>query len=383
MARLQFDTRTLRDSLRWVVDHIDPNPTNAADSAVLVNPPQDGFVVLTGACDQSAARARVPYTGDAFEEVRAIHAHSLNAIVKSAPGPNIEWVLNENNVLVKSGPAKSKLPFLNSDEVSAARATTQIPRQGTVATADLIDAVGALSSLPREDASHPELAGVKIQLDDGKLEMAATDRSILGATKVSFTAQGPEDTEASEVTLDALAPHRVLHSIVRALPTDGDVWLHWDPSNQRRLALSTDNLWASFVLLAASSKFPPYEPLLKVPAETTIEVDRKALAAVLSRAGAALGREGYVFGFTTETVDDTAGEFTIKASGAFDHEEELSARVTGQSADAALLSAQYITQAVKAAGGDTVTLVLGEQRALITSDHSNHAKFVVPRIKSR
>lgn len=380
MATLKFDTRTLRDALRWVIDHIDPKPANIADSALLLSPPKDGYIVLAGGSDHSAARARIPYTGDSFDEAKAVHAHSVNAIVKTAPAPNVEFVFNEASMLVKSGAAKSKVTYMETEETTAARTTTQIQRQGAVPAAALIDAIGSLSALPREDSSHPELAGVKVTLKEDGLALAATDRSILGATMVPFTA--PENHE-EEQTLDTLVPHRVLASIVRALPADGDVWLHWDPNNKRRLAMSNDNLWVSFALLASAEKFPAYEPMLTQPEGTTIEVDRKAFSAAMTRAGSALGREGLVFGISSHTEDGAAGEFTIRASGIFDHEEELGARVTGEPVEVALLSAQYVTQAAKSVGGETMTIVLGEQRVMFTSDHSGHAKFVIPRVKSR
>lgn len=380
MASLQFDTRTLRDALRWVVDHIEQNPANAADSALIINAPKDGFVVLTGGCDQSAARARIPFNGDSFDETKAVHAHSLNAIVKSAPGPTVELNLGENGVLVKSGAAKSKVTYLKTDEANVSRTETKIPRHGTVAAADLIDAVGSLATLAKEDASMPELAGVKFEIGDGKLSLAATDRSILGATKIPFVTP---DGSTESVELNTLVPNRVLSSITRALPADGDVWIHWDPNNKRRLALSTDSLWVSFAVLAAADKFPPYAPILSVPAQTTIEVDRKAFSAALARTGAALGHDSIVLGISSETVDETGGEFTLKGSGTFDHEEELAARVTGEPVENALLAAQYVTQAVKSVKGETVTLVLGDTRALVTSDHSKHAKFVIPRVQSR
>lgn len=380
MASLKFDTRDLRDTLRWVIDHIDSNPANAADSALLIHPPKDGYIVLSGGSDRSAARARLPYSGDTFDEVRAVHAHSVNAIVKTAPAESVEFVLNEASVLVKSGAAKSKVTCMEPEDATAARTATQIQRRGSIPAAKLIDAVSSLSALPREDSSHPELAGVKVNISDGKLALAATDRSILGATSIPFNVAGDD---GDELTLDTLIPHRVLQSIVRALPADGDVWMHWDDNNQRRLALSTDSLWASFALLASSDKFPGYGPMLAVPDGTSIEVNRKAFAAALTRAGGALGREGMIFGISSHTEDEMAGEFTLKASGVFDHEEELNARVAGEPVEVALLSAQYVTQAVKSVGGDTITMVLGEQRVLITSDHSDHAKFVVPRIKNR
>ena len=79
------------DALRWVIDHIDPKPANIADSALLLSPPKDGYIVLAGGSDHSAARARIPYTGDSFDEAKAVHAHSVNAIVKTAPAPKQSW----------------------------------------------------------------------------------------------------------------------------------------------------------------------------------------------------------------------------------------------------------------------------------------------------
>ena len=383
MTKLQFNTRDLRDALRWVVDHINPTPTNPSDAAILMSPTQDGYVVLTGARDQSAARARLAYTGDTLEEETAIHAHSLHTVVRSAPGSEVVLTLNDSNAIVKSGPARSRIPYLSADDVSAARQAVQIPRQGTVNAAEFISAINSLTNIPVEDAAAPQFSGIKVDLKDGdKLAIAATDRSILGATKIGFKAQ-EQDVESEDLELDILIPNRTLGPIARALPTDGEVWIHWENENQRRLALSTDDLWVSFTLLEPS-KFPPhYEDLLAAPDGTTFEVDRKAFSAVLARAGTALGREGFVFGISTETVEGNGGEFTIKASGAFDHEEELTARVTGESIDAAVVSAQHLTQAVKSANGDTATMVLGERHVMITSDYSDHAKYVVPRMKNR
>lgn len=378
MATLTFDTRTLRDALRWVVDHIDPKPSNAADSGLLISPPKDGHIILAGGSAQSSARARIPYTGDTFDEMKAVHAHSLSSIVKSAPGPQVNLTFNESSMLVKSGAARSKVTYLKAEDVTAGRTTGQIQRQITIPAAELINAVSSLSTLPGDDTSHPELSGLKLQLVDNKLAIAATDRSILGATKISATI--PENSEGLE--LDALVPHKVLNGVVRALPTDGDVYLHWDSSNMRRMALSTDSLWASFTLLASPEKFPEYAPILDVPATTTVEIDRRALSSALTRAGFALGSEALVLGLSAATDNGTGESLQVKASGTFDHEEELPARVTGESAESALLSAQYVTQAVKAVAGDTVTLALDKTRVLITSDRSDHAQLVIPRVRN-
>ena len=148
MAKVTFDARTLRDALKWVTDHIDPTPAHPANAAVVITPTKSGHLVLTGARDQSAGRARVEYKGADLLDPKAVHAHSLYAIVRSAPGPDVELSFNDNEVQVKSGTARSKLTYLDVEAATAASSITELPSLGTDQAAELIAAVSGLASVP-------------------------------------------------------------------------------------------------------------------------------------------------------------------------------------------------------------------------------------------
>lgn len=383
MATMTFDTRTLQDAMAWVINHVDAAPSHLGDSALLISAPKDGHVVLAGGRDQSSARARTPFFhGEGLEEEKAIHAHTFSSIVKNAPDKTVELNFTETGVIVTSGKAKSKVNYLLAEEAQAARAANTAPRQAWAEASELSDVMTSLSSIPDDkDVSRPQLAGLKVKYADGKMSVAATDQVLLGANQVKLNVpEGHPDPES--LTLDALVPNMVMQAIVRTLPDEGPVWFHWDDTT-KRIAMSTDNYWVSFGLLGANDKFPPYEPVLNVKEDTVIVVDRKALTAALSRAGHALGKDGAHFGLISHTEDEMAGEITIKASGAFTHEEELPAEVRGETIDPVLVGAQYLLRAVKSVKGDTITVTIGGNRIKVTSDHSDHAQFVFMSAQSQ
>lgn len=376
MATMTFDTRTIQDAMAWVINHVDNAPSHLGDTALLISAPKDGHVVLAGGRDQSSARARVPFQGTAPEKETAIHAHMFNSIVKNAPGKTVELNFQEAGVLIKSGSAKSKVTFLSATEATAARAANQTPRQVRADVSELTDVVTSLATIPDDkDVSRPAIAGLKVKYSKGLMTMAATDRYLLGENKLSMHVPD-EHPNPEELTLDVLVPNHVLQSIVRVLPENEPVWFHWD-DNTKRLAMSTSNYWTSFGLLGANSGFPSgYEAAMNVQDDTVITVDRKAFTAVLSRAGQALSKDASIFGLIALTEDDRAGEITVKATGAYTHEEELPAEVHGQTIDPLKVGSSYLLRAVKAAKGDNLTLTIGANRIKVVSDHSEHAQFV-------
>lgn len=371
MNKIEFATQALRDGLRWVSSHIDPTPLNPSDAAVIIAPLADGKVIFGGGNEQRSARARVPATGDVVDGLKAVHAGSLNTIVKTAPGQTVTLEFRENEMIVKSGPARSKLTYMKTGDRNAFTAAPNIPAQGTIPGAVLINAVNALAPVAKEDASNPALAGVKVNLQGDQIDLATIDKYLLATASVEFNTSKPN------LELDTLVPATILATIARDLPADEDVTLHFSDDARTRLALSTGDRWVAFGVLASRTEFPDYKSLNVGEVATTFEMDRKELAATLARAAQALGRDRQDFRVDVETTDEAASSFNVTANGLFEHAEQVTARVTGKSAKLDL-SAQYVTMAVKAVGGDTITLEVGERLAQITSDHPAGISFVLP-----
>lgn len=374
-----FDTKELRSGLQWVTSHIDKNPSNPADNSVVVSPVKDGTVVITGGSDQSSARAKVPATGGETESNYAIHADSLAAVVRASPGDKVEFTYTDSNLQVKSGPARSKLTYVPVENTTIEEKAASSPRQGTVQGAELVNVINALGSIPTDDPSAPLLSGVKVDLNDnGDLELAATDKRILGATSIGF------NTTEEDLNLNILIPGKTLQVIARDLPTDEEIWVHWDTSvdDPRQVALSTDTRWVSFNLLGSPESYPPYRTILKNDAKSTIEIGHKEFQTILGRITQAIGTRGPdSLAVTAETENEAGTSFNVSASGLFSHEEDVPARITGEAVDV-VLSARYVANAVKAVRGDKLKVELADKRVVITSDHVSDVTFVVPKQKS-
>lgn len=373
MAKLSFSTQDLKDGLRWVTNHIDPRPTVTEDAAVLIDPIEGGKATLAGSNGSEEAYALVDATGDTLDNRVGVHAEALFGVVKTATADSVNLEFTDAELVVKSGYSTSKLPYISdtSNHSIGSDKLSQLPEaRATVDGPHLTAAVLATAGIASDDASTPQLAGVRFGLEDGRVELAATDRMTLAVARVDVQ---------SEETLHTLLPAKTLATVARNLPDGEDVRLRWEGDDPKRIILTTTNRAVKLTALAGVHTFPNYQALLQAEYGTTIAVDRRDLSGVLSRSVQAVGKQGVdSIRIAAETSDGEATEVSTSAKGFFSQEENMPARVEGDGATVGL-SLKSLAAATKAVQGSETTLSVSGAIVTVTSDHPSEVSVTISR----
>lgn len=400
----KFTTSELSWGVRQVTNVLPKKPMSVDESTLYLRPGKvEGKIEIGAGSERRGARTLVNYDGDPLEKTIPVHAASLAAVTRFAPGENTSLEFNDTLVEVQSGAAKSKVKLIKVEphqgeteeqaiEKKVAAYTPSLPARGSVPGAQLVAAIKAVSWTHAEQGG-PELESVRLTFGKDEIEVSAMSPYAMSRTKVPFT----EAAEAESEGLVILLPQESYQTLLTDLPVNEDVNLHWsangaatDPVDMRspsRVAFSTSNYWVCLGVAAVPKVLPNHEKLYNTDDKATLlEVDAKELSNTLARVKAAIGATGTdSVSLVADTNDNAAVTFEVSASGDYDHKENLAARVTGQAINGAC-SEKYLSNVVKSLGGNKISIKWtsgdpsdGAARLILSSDRDENLLFMIPR----
>jgi DNA polymerase-3 subunit beta len=211
------------------------------------------------------------------------------------------------------------------------------------------------------DTTRPQIGGVLLQIGAGKIRAVATN----GAWMIVL-----EEATAAEGSLDVLLPGRLLPILLRALDTEGIVRLGTD---SKRIYAQAGGVVLSCRL--GESAFPQYQQVIPSEWKTTLKVSAADLVSAIS---------------SVIVVDDSTGGIVLRHAesaltvvcDAIDRAAETTVDLIewhGQTARVGF-SARYLTDALKAFGGEVEVCANGELDPWLIKGAHGHAAVMPMRI---
>lgn len=170
----------------------------------------DGSLTVSGfdfeVSGQATVKADVTEPGTVLVSGRLLA--DITRVLKSKQPINL--ALEGTRVVLTSGFTRYTLHTLPLEEYPALPTTAEAT--GTVSGAELAEAVAQVATAAGRDDTLPVLTGIQLELADGKLTLASTDRYRFAVRTIDWTAT---DTSVEEAT--ALLPAKSLTDTVKML----------------------------------------------------------------------------------------------------------------------------------------------------------------------
>ncbi|TYB50261.1 DNA polymerase III subunit beta [Nonomuraea sp. PA05] len=202
----------------------------------------------------------------------------LADIVKVFPkGELVDVAADDREVTIRCGKAEYVIPLMPVEDFpSLPSAPAAI---GSVDTSKFAAAVAQAASAAGKDETLPQLTGLRFEVGDGLVDLAATDRYRMTWRTLEWTA-----TVDAPAELTAVIPARAVHDVARGLPggTSVEVGLAADKG---LVAFTCGGRRTTVRLL--DNEFPPFRSHFDKQAEAktriTATFDAAALAKVVKR----------------------------------------------------------------------------------------------------
>ncbi|GAA1257596.1 DNA polymerase III subunit beta [Sphaerisporangium rubeum] len=205
--KFQVDRDVLADAVAWCARSLPGRPAVPVLSGIMLEA-SDGGVTLSVFDYDVSARAFVE--ADVAEPGTAvIPGRVLAEITKSLPGEPVEIVTAGGEAVLTCGSTEFGLLTLPVDDFPTLPAMP--PAAGSVGGGVFAAAVGQVAVAASRDNSLPMLTGVRVDVDDVDVSLAATDRYRIAARDFLW------HPETSGQRLSAMVPARVIADVARSL----------------------------------------------------------------------------------------------------------------------------------------------------------------------
>lgn len=267
------------DAVAWAARSLPARPTNPVLAGVLITASEDGLTIASYDYDVSGevqVPAEIASTGTVL-----VSGRLLSDITRALPAKPVEVGVDGSRVLLTCGNARFSLPAMPVEDYPSLPA---LPAETGLIPADLFaEAVGQVAVAAGRDDTLPMLTGIRVEISDDKVVLAATDRFRLAVRELNWST--PSAVEAA-----VLVPARTLAEAAKAVSPGADVHLALgtgaDVGEEKLLGIRSAGKRSTTRLLDA--EFPKFRQLLPTEhtalatvgvAELTEAIKRVALVA--------------------------------------------------------------------------------------------------------
>ena len=206
-VRIQVERDVFAEAVAWTARSLPGRPAAPVLAGLLLEA-AEGAVTLSGFDYEVSSRAEIAAEVPAAGRV-LVHGRLLADIAKALPNRPVELSTEGTKLVLVCGSSRFNLQTLPVDDYPA---LPEVPAAtGEVAAAALATAVAQVAVAAGRDDTIPMLTGMRVEIDDDKLTLVATDRFRLAYRELPWKPEQPG------VSATALIPAKVFADTARAL----------------------------------------------------------------------------------------------------------------------------------------------------------------------
>lgn len=214
--KFRVERDVLAEAVTWVARSLPSRPPVPVLAGLLVEAEADGTLVLSGFDYEVSARVQVP--ADVEQPGRVLVSGRLLAdISRSLPEHPVQVVAAGAKVTLTCGASRFSLLTMPVEEYPALPPMPAVT--GSVAGEVFGQAVAQVTVAASRDETLPILTGVRMEVEDDKVTLLATDRYRLAMRELAWKPGAPGTSAI------ALVRARTLSEVARALSGGGEVAL--------------------------------------------------------------------------------------------------------------------------------------------------------------
>lgn len=296
--KIRVERDDLAHAVTWAARALPTRPSIPTLSGLLLNADKS-TLSLSGFDMENASQASIDANVD--EQGSALVSGRLLAdISRALPAKPVVISLDGNRVEVQCGRTSFALPTLPVNEYpNLPSMPTPI---GKIKGSDFATVVSQAAVAAGRDDTLPTLLGVRIEIEDAKVTLAATDRYRLSVREFSW------QPETSGFSGSALVPARVLADTAKQLAQSASVQIAYSPDTSGDGLMGFEGDGRSTTTRLLDGEFPKYRQLLPDQTDTLATVNTSEIIEAVKRVSLVAERNTPVkLNFANEEVSLRAG----------------------------------------------------------------------------
>ena len=314
--RFRVERDVLAEAVGWAARSLPSRPPVPVLAGLRLEAAGEGTVTLAGFDYEVSARVEVPADVDQ-PGVVLVSGRLLADISRSLPAKPVEVVVDGSKVTVTCGASRFSLLTMPVDEYPA---LPEMPAPaGTIAGDVLTAAVAQVTVAASRDETLPILTGVRMEIEDDKVTMLATDRYRLAMREMEWRPATPGTSTV------ALVRARTLSDVAKSLGGGADVTLALATQGGTEL-IGFEAGGRRTTSLLVDGDYPKVRSLFPAESPTWAVCDTAALIEGVRRVALVAERN------TPVRLSFTDGSVTLEAGQGEDAQasEALDATLTGE-----------------------------------------------------
>ncbi|MBE1877509.1 DNA polymerase III subunit beta [Myceligenerans pegani] len=210
--KFRVERDVLADAVTWTARTLPTRPPAPVLAGVRMEADSSGVLNLASFDYETSARSELP-AEVAEPGTVLVSGRLLAEISRSLPSKPVDVTLEGNKVVLTCGASRFTLLTMPVEEYPALPAMPEL--SGTVPGEALTAAVAQVTVAASRDDTLPLLTGVRVEIEDEKITLLATDRYRLALRELTWTPATPGFSAV------ALIRARTLNDVARSLGASG------------------------------------------------------------------------------------------------------------------------------------------------------------------
>lgn len=212
--KLKVERDVLAEAVAWTARSLPPRPPVPVLAGVRLDADSSGALTLSTFDYDVSARSTVPADVEEAGTV-LVSGRLLADIAKALPAKPVELALDGTKVVLRCGSSRFTLLTMPVDDYPALPQMPEI--SGTIDSDVFTEAVAQVSIAASRDETLPLLTGVRVEIEEDKLTLLATDRYRLAMRELNWHPATPAFSAV------ALVRARTLSDVAKSLTSAGAV----------------------------------------------------------------------------------------------------------------------------------------------------------------
>jgi DNA polymerase-3 subunit beta len=272
--KFRVERDVLADAAAWVARSLPARPPVPVLGGVLIegSTGEGGDKLTVSGFDyETSARVELDATiGDLGKVL--VSGRLLADITRALPSKPVDMVVDGSRATINCGNSRFSLPIMPVEDYPQLPLMPQ--RAGKIDANQLAGAVAQVAVAAGRDDTLPMLTGVRVEIEGGRLTLAATDRFRLAVRELDWQ---PEDESISTAVL---IPARTLAEVAKTLAGSGTVEIALS-AGDGMLGMTGGGRRSTTRLLDA--EFPRFRQLIPTEHTTSAELEVAALVEAIKR----------------------------------------------------------------------------------------------------
>ena len=307
LVKVRIERDVLAEAVAWAARSLPTRPSQPVLAGLVLTAQKDGLV-LSAYDHEVSARAEIEAVVET-EGTVVVSGRLLSDITRNLPAAPVTLALNGTRVDVTCGRSSFTVPTMPISDYPVL--PTMPTSSGTIPSAVFAQAVAQVQVAAGRDESLPAFTGVRIEIENGTVTLAATDRYRLAVRELVWSPDTPG------FAAQALVPARTLSEVAKGLTSGDNLTIALSSGGAGEGLMGFENEGRHTTTRLLDGDFPNFRKLLPQEPTSIVYVDTDELLGAVNRVALVAEKNQPV------RINVSGSEIELSAGGDEAHATEL------------------------------------------------------------